>query len=82
MTQSAFRYFLPAVLRAQLLGVAGNADAEFHIASSLTDRSSRAQTITRIDAFSPAERSAVLAWLRWRSSDSDRLGEALAAWAR
>ena len=83
MNPAAFRYFLPAALRAQLLGVAGNADPEFHLVNCLRDTSTRRQALDRIHAFSPAERSAVIAWLGWRASHAsqpEKIREALATW--
>jgi len=82
MGPAAFRYFVPAALRAQLLGVAGNADPEFHLVSCINDDSPR-KVRERIDAFSPAERSAIIAWLRWRAdhvSNPHSIRQALATW--
>lgn len=82
MSPAAFRYYLPAALRAQLLGVAGNADPEFHLVNRVND-ASRRKALERIQPFSPAERSAVIAWLRWRAhdaSDPDPIHQAIAAW--
>jgi hypothetical protein len=82
MGHPAFRYFVPAALRAQLLGVAGNADPEFHLVRCINNASPR-KALERISAFSPTERSAVIAWLRWRAghaSQPEPLHEALATW--
>lgn len=82
MGPPAFRYFLPAALRAQLLGVAGNADPEFHLVSCINDASPR-KALERIHPFSPTERSAVIAWLRWRADQASRpdpIRQALATW--
>ena len=82
MGHPAFRYFVPAALRAQLLGVAGNADPEFHLVRCINNASpGKAREL--IGAFSPAERSAVIAWLQWRAghaSQPEPLREALATW--
>lgn len=82
MGPPAFRYFLPAALRALLLGVAGNADPEFHLVTCINDASPR-KVLERIAPFSPAERSAVIAWLRWRADHASRpepIRQALRTW--
>jgi hypothetical protein len=82
MGHPAFRYFVPAALRAQLLGVAGNADPEYHLVNCINEASPR-RARERISAFSPAERSAVVAWLRWRAGHASKpepIRLALAAW--
>lgn len=82
MGPPAFRYFLPAALRAQLLGVAGNADPEFHLVTCINDASPD-KALERIQPFSPTERAAVIAWLRWRAEHASRpepIRQALATW--
>jgi len=83
MSPSAFRYFIPAAVRAALLGVAGDANPEYHLITSVNDASYRKKSLERIRAFAPAERAAVVAFLRWRaehSSEPDAIRQALHAW--
>jgi hypothetical protein len=82
MGPAAFRYFVPAALRAQLLGVSGNADPEFHLVNRINDASPR-KALERVRAFSPPERSAIIAWLRWSAGHATRpepILQALATW--
>jgi hypothetical protein len=81
MTPEAFRYFIPAALRAQLLGVAGDADPDYHLAAALQHDPKRKRPRERVAAFNATERAAIAAYLRFRLGVGDELDEALAIWA-
>lgn len=82
MSPEAFRYFLPAALRAAVLGVRGNADPDYHLVNWMIDpRTSSKRSRERIAAFTASERAAIVAYLRACVRYApDELERALAIW--
>jgi hypothetical protein len=87
---SAFRYFLPAFLIADVLEVAGNATPIFHLATSLLGAGGTldAHGCKRVSQFNATERQAIVEYLQFQPEagceyDRPEIAEALARyWLR
>lgn len=81
LSHAAHRYYLPAFLIADVLELLRATDPVFYLTHGLD----RADADERFAVFGPAERAAIVAYLRWRQDDpydSDRIAQALDAfWA-
>ncbi|HTJ47278.1 MAG TPA: DUF6714 family protein [Kofleriaceae bacterium] len=76
LSHAAHRYFLPAFLIADVLELLRAADPVFYLTHGL----GRADADDRFAIFSPEERTAIIAYLRWRQDDPydrERIQDAL-----
>ena len=76
LSHAGFRYYVPAFLVADLLGLLRAADPLFYLTQGLA----RPDAAERFDGFTADERAAVAAYLRWREADPferDRIDRAL-----
>ena len=76
LSHAAHRYFLPAFLIADVLELLRVADPVFYLTHGL----GRADADDRFTIFSPEERTAIIAYLRWRQDDPydrERIQDAL-----